>query len=101
MMNENKKKILKDTLNKFININQLSPFPIIDTEHIETLNNKISNNQIDYDAEPVSCCSHCKSLYLLTDNEDNDFCVLCKNSLNEIETHRTIFHYLNKYPDKK
>lgn len=100
-MNENKKKILKDTLNKFININQLSPFPIIDTEHIETLNNKISNNQIDYDAEPVSCCSHCKSLYLLTDNEDNDFCVLCKNSLNEIETHRTIFHYLNKYPDKK
>lgn len=100
-MNENKKKLLSNTLNKFININSLSPFPIIDTEHIERLSNKLKDNNIDYDDEPVSCCSHCKSLYLITDDDDNDFCVLCKNSLNEIETHRTIFHYLNTYPDKK
>lgn len=88
------------TLQKFININRIAPFPIIDTEHIMNLSNKIYDDNIDYDAEPVQCCSHCKSLYLITDDEDNDECVICRNSLNEIETHPTIFHYLNKYPYK-
>ena len=100
MNNINKKRLLVNTLDKFININKLSPFPIIDTEHIEILTSKINSNSIDYDLEPVSCCSHCKSLYLITDDEDNDHCVLCKNSLNEIETHKTIFNYLNTYPYK-
>lgn len=97
MRSKYKKEQLINTLNKFININELSPFPIIDTEHIDTLQSKINDNNIDYDLEPVSCCAHCKSLYLITDDDDNDNCVLCKNSLNEIETHKTIFHYLNKY----
>lgn len=100
-MNKVKREQLENTLNYFKHLNNLSPFPIIDTEHIMNIENKLKDNNIDYDAEPVSCCSHCHSLYLLTDENDNDKCILCKNSLNEIETHQTIFHYLNKYPDKK
>lgn len=88
-------------LQRFVYVNNLSPFPIIDTEHIMNLSNKIYDDNIDYDAEPVQCCSHCKSLYLITDNEDNDECVTCRNSLNETETHPSIYHYLNTYPDKK
>lgn len=88
-------------LQRFIYVNHMAPFPIYDTEHIMNLSNKIYDDNIDYDAEPVQCCKHCKSLYLITDNEDNDECVTCRNSLNETETHASIFHYLNTYPDKK
>ena len=88
-------------LQRFVYVNHMAPFPIIDTEHIMNLSNKIYDDNIDYDAEPVQCCAHCKSLYLITDNEDNDECVTCRNSLNETETHSSIYHYLNTYPDKK
>ena len=93
-------KQLKKLLDKFVNINNLAPFPIIDTEHIMILEHILDNGK-DYNSEPVTCCAHCKSLYLITDDEDNDECVLCRNSLNETETYPTIFHYLNKYPEKK
>ena len=92
---------LNKTLQYFKYKNLMSAFPLIDTEHIMNLENRIMIDNIDYDNEPVECCKHCKSLYLITDNEDNDECVVCRNSLNETETHATIFHYLNKYPDKK
>ena len=92
---------LNKTLTYFKYKNLMSSFPLIDTEHIMNLQNRLMIDNIDYDSEPVECCIHCKSLYLITDNEDNDECVVCRNSLNETETHPTIFHYLNKYPDKK
>lgn len=99
-MNKLKEQFNK-TLQRFKHTNLMSAFPIIDTEHIMNLSNKVYDDNIDYDAEPVQCCSHCKSLYLITDNDDNDECVTCRNSLNEVETYLTIYHYLNKYPDRK
>lgn len=98
--NENLKREYNKTLDYFKEINLLSPFPIVDTDDIKSLEKKINENNIDYDLEPVTCCSHCKTLYIVTDEYDNDYCVLCKNSINEIEVHKTIFHYLNKYKDK-
>jgi len=88
-------------LEKFKHTNLMSAFPIIDSEHIEKLETILKLDKTDYDSEPVECCIHCKSLYLVTDNDDNDECVTCRNSLNETETHASIFHYLNKYPDRK
>lgn len=88
-------------LQRFVYVNHMAPFPIYDTEHIMNLSNRMYDENIDYDTEPVECCIHCKSLYLITDNEDNDECVTCRNSLNETETHASIYHYLNTYPDKK
>jgi len=86
--------------NYFKQINSMSPFPIIDTEVIMNLDNKLKNNKIDYDSEPVICCAHCKELTIKIDEYNNEFCVLCKNSLNETEIHPTIFHWLNKYKNK-
>jgi uncharacterized paraquat-inducible protein A len=90
----------KKTLNKFKYINKMSPFNLIDSEHINTLNTKLKNDNISYDAEPVNCCSHCKSLYLITDDDDNTKCVVCHNSINEYETHKNIYEYLKLYRDE-
>ncbi len=100
-----KNKLLREqyekTLDKFNTTNKMSPFNLIDSEHINNLNNKLKNDNIQYDSEPVSCCSHCKSLYLITDDDDNDTCVSCHNSINEIETHKNIYEYLKLYGDDK
>ncbi len=92
-----KRKEMEKLYNYFKKVNKFSPFPIIDSEILQRIDNKIKTNSFDYDDEPVVCCAHCKNLALITDDDDNDICPLCKNSLNETETHRTIFHYLNKY----
>lgn len=91
---------MESLYNYFKKINNFSPFPVIDTDDIQYIRDKLDKDNIDYDNEPVSCCSHCKNLALIIDEQDNDICPLCKNSINEIETHRTIFHYLNKYPNR-
>lgn len=80
--------------------NKLSVFPLIDTDYIKDLENMIKDNKVDHDTEPVICCAHCKRLCIIIDEDDNDKCLLCSNSVNETETHATIFHYLNKYPDR-
>ena len=98
--NKNKRDIMEKIKLRFLEINNLSPFPIIDTEVIQYIDNKLKDDNLDYDDEPVICCSHCKNLALIIDDDDNDVCPLCTNSLNEIEVHRTIYHYLNKYPNK-
>lgn len=100
MGNIYRKRQIKLMVQYYEALNKLSPFPLIDTEHIMDLKHKIKKDEIDYDMEPVVCCAHCKRLSVVVDEEENDLCLLCKNSINETETHATIFHYLNKYPDR-
>ena len=98
-MSKIKKNEMERLYNYFKKINNLSPFPIIDTEIIDIIKNKIDDDT-DYDSEPVISCIHCQNLALVIDEEGNDICPLCKNSINEVEVHKTIFHYLNKYPNR-
>lgn len=93
-------KQLKNTLEYYKARNKLSAFPLIDTDYIKSLEDMIKNNEADYDNVPVTCCAHCKKLSIKIDDQDNDYCMLCLNSINETETYPTIFHYLNKYPDR-
>jgi uncharacterized CHY-type Zn-finger protein len=99
-MNKYRTKQLEKMNNYFKQINHLSPFPVIDTDIIKDIDHQIKHDKVDYDDEPVICCAHCKSLAIYTDEYENDTCPLCTNSLNETETHPTIFHYLNKYKDR-
>lgn len=76
--------------------NEMSPFPIYDTEYVEKLKEKmdeITESQEDYDKVPVEACKHCKSLHIVVDDVDNSICMKC-NSINEIEVYPTIQDYL-------
>ena len=96
MSNIIRKEIINNMNNYFKKLNKLSIFPIIDTDVISNLDDKLKNDNIDYDEDPVVCCAHCKKLSIKIDEDDNEFCILCKNSINETELHSTIFHYKNK-----
>ncbi len=77
--------------------NIMSPFPFYDTEIIKDLKElirKMKHLENDYDELPVTACKYCKSLYVTTDELDNDICMSC-GSINEIETYDTIKEYLN------
>jgi len=93
-------KQLKKIVKYYKDRNKLSAFPLIDTGYIKNLENMINNNETDYDSDPVVCCTHCKKLSIKIDDNDNDYCMLCNNAINEVEIHPTIFHYLNKYPNR-
>ncbi len=93
-------KELKNILKYFKERNKLSAFPLIDTGYISDLEQIIINNNVDYDSDPVVCCAHCKKLSIKIDDNNNDICILCNNAINEVEHHATIFHYLNKYPNR-
>lgn len=97
--NDKRKEELQKMLDYYKHVNMMSPFPIIDTEHIMKLENMIIDNKVDYDSEPVVCCAHCKNLAIKV-VDGNDECDLCRNAMNETETHPTIFHYLNKYQNR-
>ena len=92
MRNKIKTRIHKIIYERIIYNNKMSPFPLVDTEEVEILRNKIENNNINYDAEPVVCCGHCKSLYLVQDN-----CFKCRTSGGELEVFSDIFKYLEEY----
>lgn len=81
--------------------NNMSPFPIWDTEWQEDIKNyinKIMENKIkDYDKEPVFACKHCGTLVVPNqyeiDDDGNEICQRC-NSINEIQTFVDIQEYL-------
>lgn len=76
--------------------NDMSPFPIYDTEYVAKLKEKMDEvikSQEDYDKVPVEACGHCKSLHIVVDEVDNSICMKC-NSINEIKEYPTIQDYL-------
>lgn len=48
-----------------------------------------------YDELPVVACKHCKSLHIITDEEENEHCMRC-GSKNEIIIYKDIDDYLSK-----
>lgn len=94
-----RKKILQELLEHMEYYNLMAPFPVFDTYYIELLKHKIKMEHISYDDEPVVACSHCKSLFIITDEDDNDHCVKCRNSVNDVEVFLNIGKYLAKYGD--
>ena len=76
--------------------NKLSPFPHYDTDEIKRLEeelHKIEKNE--YDDLPVVACKYCKSLYLISDELENDICANC-GAVNEIIIYDNIKEYLNE-----
>ena len=70
-------------------------FPYYDTEDIadlEKLINKMSNEE--YNKEPVTACKHCKSLYIVKDELDNDICFRC-GSVNDTIIYPSIDDYMD------
>lgn len=89
-------KQLKQQLQHVTYYNEMSPFPIYDTEYVENLKTKmdeITNSKQDYDELPVEACKECKSLFITVDDESNDVCMRC-NTMNEVETFDNIHEYL-------
>ncbi len=67
--------------------NNMAPFPVYDREYIDKVKEKIESMKYtkeEYNAEPVSFCSHCKSLHIENDESNNGICQRC-GSVNEIE----------------
>lgn len=99
----------KRTLEYFKNLlewmtyyNEMSPFPIYDTEYVQMVENKIkelSKSDIDYDSIPVTACAVCDDLRIEVDELDNDICMRC-GTINDIRIFKTIFDY-NEYKRSK
>ena len=82
--------------------NKMAPFPVYDTEYVKDIKNRImelENSKEDYDALPVDCCKHCKTLVVPNcfeiDDLGNEMCLRC-GSVNEIQTFNNIHEYLNE-----
>jgi rRNA maturation endonuclease Nob1 len=98
-----KLKILKDELKHIQHYNSLAPFPVFDTEYVEAVNNTIKNmkdKKVDYDDEPVVACKHCKKLYIVVDDVDNDICMRC-GSVNETRKFENIKEYIKYIEETK
>jgi len=83
----------KILLAKMKEANYYNIFPYYDTEDVadlEKLINKMSNEE--YNKEPVTACKHCKSLYIVKDELDNDVCFRC-GSVNDTVTFDNIDEY--------
>lgn len=94
-------KYIRKLLNDYKTVNRFSPFPYYDTELIEELEIKLKtimqNKKEYYDSLPVACCKHCKELNLKTDELENDVCLRCGASGNDIaEIYDNIFDYSKK-----
>lgn len=96
--NRLRKKFLEELLRHVEYYNNLSPFPLWDSYYTNRLKKKIEMNEIDYDEEPVVCCSYCKSLHIVEDEEGNDRCFRCHNIVNDdYETFDNIHEYNKEY----
>ena len=91
---EIKKEIIDKVIDHMEYYNNLAPFPVFDTGDIELVKELSKKEQ--YDKEPVYACTYCKSIVILTDEDGNDYCVKCRNSVNELEEYN-IHDYLEKY----
>jgi hypothetical protein len=95
MKNKEFKKYLQEEIEHMEYYNQMAPFPVYSTEHIQDLKDAMNNlkeEETNYDELPVIACKNCKSLHIVTDDDDNDICMRC-HSINELVTFDNIYEY--------
>jgi hypothetical protein len=84
--------------------NFYSPFPIFDTEYVQEVKDMINQMKIDkkteYDEIGVVACKYCNSLYIITDELDNDHCGRC-DATNEVVIYKNISEYLKAKEDEE
>jgi len=99
--NVRRKEDLKDFLDKVESQQNMGPFPIRDSSIIEELKNKLADNAVRYDNEPVTACPHCHSLYLI--DNDNLECFSCGHEIEEkdVIVYRSIYSYLSRNEDSE
>lgn len=74
----------KQQLSSMKEANFYNVFPYYDTEDIKDLEKLISKmEKEDYNKEPVVACKHCKSLYIIQDELENNVCFKC-GSVNDL-----------------
>lgn len=95
--NSQRKKVLTNLLQHMEYHNKMAPFPIFDTYYVGILKTKIKMDHMNYDDEPVVACAHCKHLFIVTDEDGNDHCVKCRNSINDTITYSNIYEYLKEH----
>lgn len=97
-MNQTDLENLKKQLKQLEYHNRMAPFPVYDTEYVESIRIKINKmeeelNKNKYDEEAVEACRMCNSLNLQYDDEKlNIICVRC-GSKNEMMVFETIHDY--------
>ena len=75
------KEDLADFIKKAKQQQNNGPFPTRDSGILKELEDKLKNDEVEYDAEPVEACPICNSLYLM----EEDGKVECYNCGNLIE----------------
>ncbi len=95
MSNKLGKKELKDFLDKIEAQQNHGPFPARDSEILKELREKLEENSVNYDDEPVTACPHCHSLHL-KDIDGNLICFNCNSKVEESEVlvFKSIFAYI-------
>lgn len=94
-MNTKILKQLKKQLDHVEYYNEMSPFPIYDTEYVEKLKetmDAINKSKENYDELPVVACNSCKSLHIVIDEVENSICMKC-NSINDLVEFDNIEEY--------
>lgn len=82
--------------------NSLAPFPIYDTDYVNSVKNELDkevkrmNEEFDYDKLPVYACKHCKHLNIEIDDDYNEICMRC-GSINEVDEYENIYEYKKKW----
>ena len=97
-MNEKLIKVLNGIKGHLEYYNNMAPFPVFATEYVEEVNNKIEemeDSEIDYDKLPVAACKYCNSLYIESDEVENDVCMRC-GAVNELIIYSNIDDYIKK-----
>ena len=97
MNNERARKNLKEFLEKAEAQQNNGPFPTRDSDIIEELSQKLEDNAVNYDNEPVTACPNCNSLYLI-DNEKKIECFNCGHEVLEkdVVVYKSIIDYLDE-----
>lgn len=98
-MNIQTLKVLKEQLDHLEYYNRMAPFPVYDTEYVNEVRDRVKymekEKNVNYDELPVAACKYCKSLYIVSDNVENDVCMRC-GSVNEIVIYKNIEEYQTK-----
>lgn len=88
---------LNDRLKIMEYYNFFSPFPIFDTEYVQEVKQMLKEMKTDkrteYDDIGVIACRHCKSLYIVEDELNNEHCRRC-GSVNDVVMYNNIDEYL-------
>lgn len=88
---------LKELLSYLEYCNEMSPFPVYDTEYVKEVRNKLDlmqeSRKEDYDGLPVAACKYCNDLFIIPDELENDICMRC-GAVNEITIYKDIFEWL-------